>query len=114
MTQKKTPAGAGTPSGAGNELSGSKPKRTTAQQAAQPAANALPSISLRQHEAYSDIWDVTVDGVGTIENLRTAKLIHFTRFNQACMRDLGRCFAPIDGIAWSKLVDDAMRKGGAP
>ena len=103
----------GTPArGAGSELSGSKPKHKTGQLAAQPAANALPSISLKQHEAGSDVWDVTVDGVGTIKNLRTAKLIRFAKFNQECVRNLGRCFAPVDAARWSKLVDDAMREGG--
>jgi hypothetical protein len=112
MTKKGNPAGAGTPGGAGN-VSGSKHKHTTPDAAEQPAANALPRItSVLKPDKYADAWVIVLDGCRAI-TMSTAELHSNRRFNQACMRDLGRCFAPVGAVEWSKLVDDAMREGGA-
>jgi hypothetical protein len=73
-----------------------------------PAANALPAFTVRRQDEF---WVVEIDGTGTIL-LTTTELCSNRKFIQACMRELGRCFAPVRPAEWNRTLDTAMRNGG--
>jgi hypothetical protein len=73
--------------------------------------NQLPEFDCIQPADRLDHWHVKFSDGRCLE-VSTAELSSNQKFLKACMRKFGRCFEPIKPAAWSRMVDDAMQRGG--